>query len=297
MAFSKPSITFAGVHCPNCRCPELGMNSMNRLCKASAKKGSKWYKEPPCEWCKAAPTVVGLAHAAMDTCIENWGAYINDEASWWDGYNGLQSELFEIGERITAPFQVPGGKEEHLKGVVIGRFKDDHGPLHLCFDNGMHTYCLRGGVRKEDAVVPEPAFKSGHQTWEAAINEGKDADLYEKKKAAVNEGKDADAHSTQPRKKGAGKKEAKTKAQNKSAVKMVDDEESEEVLCTEDNWPTRYRLSHGQRVVATSRKGNEIRGRLMIVTVDKRTSFATAYYIEIDPGTNVVCHKNRRLSH
>ncbi len=184
MAFIKPSVTYPGIHCHNCRCPELGMNSMNRLCKASAKKGTKWWKEPPCEWCKSCPSVVSFANSAMETNIQNWGPYINDEASWLDGYNGLQSESFELGARITAPFQVPGNKDELMKGVVIGRYKNEHGPLHIRFDNGLHTYCLRRVVRKEGAAtISEPASKSGQQCWEKAAGAEREAEVKQKKAA------------------------------------------------------------------------------------------------------------------
>ena len=126
MSFSKALQTFA-VHCPNCRCPALGTNGRNRLCKAAAKKKSKWWKEPPCEWCHAAPTVVEQATYAMQTNVENWGQYLKDSDSWPVDV----PEHLKLGARVHAPFQTPGGKQEMRLAKVIGRYSNEEAHFTL----------------------------------------------------------------------------------------------------------------------------------------------------------------------
>ena len=187
------------------------------------------------------------ANFAMQTNEFNWGQYLKDGDSWPVDV----PEHLKLGAAVMAPLQISGGKQDMRVAKVIGRYSNDEGPFHVQFVNGMHNYCLRKDIRRRGEVhntmqdshtMEDSCSKMGVQHWEVPAAEDT---------AAVGK----------QHEKNAAKKKGVAKAPKKTA-KVADDEESEEVVCTVDNWPTQYRLSHGQRVVATNQDGHHERKKI-----------------------------------
>jgi hypothetical protein len=163
-------------HCHNCRCPEIGQNASNELCKTSAKAGTANFKRPPCTWAASDSTIIEAANRAARFRQLNWGTLVENDAEW-------PTQKFNLGEKVMA--HVFHGNADPLlrqtmdvEATIVGCFIDGITTAqprttmyYIRADNGRHYYVSVSDTHK--IVVPMPiAFRDGA----ASDNEGNNGD-------------------------------------------------------------------------------------------------------------------------
>ncbi len=128
------------------------------MCKLSAAKGSKWAKNPPCEWLASTPSLVTQAQKEQGTRIEKWGEYFNDADKW-------PQVPMEFKQVVYAQFFMASEKKAYKTlGTVVGVYRKSttDAVYHLSFVLHGRVYY---GYCKAEHVKP-----SGEET----SDEGKD---------------------------------------------------------------------------------------------------------------------------
>jgi hypothetical protein len=141
-------------HCHNCRCPEIGQNANNELCKLSAKVGSSHYKRPPCVWVASDSTVTESANRAARFRQTNWGKFVGDGAEW-------PEQKFNFGEEVKARVLSSDTSMIDVQATIVGCFLQDSDTVsprtsmyHIRAFDGKHYYVSVAETKKIEVPVP-----------------------------------------------------------------------------------------------------------------------------------------------
>jgi hypothetical protein len=160
------------------------MNKLNRMCKDAARKGSRHYKKPPCEWVDCEPGVLVEARDSQASRVESYGAYQTHTEGWFSTVWPLNSKVFA--EKIVA------GKDVFRPATIIGGYHQpehpESGPFHVQFQDLsygiVHQQKLKKFVRLA-AHIDTPQDAGPLQDDEVAQGAKLHDDAFEAPKAAV----------------------------------------------------------------------------------------------------------------
>jgi hypothetical protein len=94
------------------------------MCKAAAKKGSKFHKSPPCEWVHCEPAVLEEAVRVSEVNTENYGDYYCHPQLW-------PFKRYAFNEKVMARTYIQSEKEEKWRpATIIGGFRREKVHLH-----------------------------------------------------------------------------------------------------------------------------------------------------------------------
>jgi hypothetical protein len=146
-------------HCHNCRCPEIGQNASNELCKLSAKVGSTHYKRPPCVWVESDSTVTETANKAARFRQTNWGKFVDNDAEW-------PAQKFNFGEEVKARVLSTDSSMIDVQATIVGCFLTGHDTVsprtsmyYIRAADGKYYYVSVNDTAKIEVLVPM-AFKN-----------------------------------------------------------------------------------------------------------------------------------------
>jgi hypothetical protein len=139
------------------------MNAKNRMCKLSAAKGSKWFKEPPCEWVSCTPGLVSQANKEQSIRAEKWGVYCNNPAMW-------PKVRFAYEEVVYAQYFMQSEQRRYTTlGSIIGVYchsATDSQVYHIRFNmlgGHHHGYCSAVNVEPgEETTAASKAARDAH---------------------------------------------------------------------------------------------------------------------------------------
>jgi hypothetical protein len=202
-------------HCHNCRCPVIGQNASNDLCKNSAKVGSAHFKRPPCVWADSDSTMIENANKAARFRLNNWGTFVDDEAEW-------PAQKFQLGDEVKTRVLSTENSMSDVQGTIVGCFlfgiattSPRTSMYYIRSPDGKYYYCTAKDTMKNVVAVSNLLGDKN----DAESDDFQPSPQPQKKRAR---GSNDDDGSTpkQKRKKGDGKKrqEQKTRATRGSRI-------------------------------------------------------------------------------